>query len=455
MELTDSNSPVKRYEIILLSDNIEHESNNMFHKQRKQKRAFKDFFKMELDKKHIKKIRLLFGKMKSKEDLLALLNYAKILIHGEKAKPFTLSQLNYHYSPRANSKRYLQFSIKKKSGSVRTICSPNNGLKEIQKCLNLIFQFVYEAHSAANGFVSGRSIVDNAKVHAGSIYVYNIDLKDFFPSIDQARVWGRLKNAPFNLSAAQNRLELANIIASLCCHEMEVERLGASGSFVKMIKSVLPQGAPTSPTFSNIICERLDIKLSVAAKKFGLRYSRYADDITFSSMHNVYQKDSEFLSEIQNIIAGQNFHIKESKTRLQKQGFRQEVTGLVVNEKPNVNKRYISQLRMWIYYWEQYGYEKASSYFTPKYLAENRPGKKDKPILANVINGKLEFLKMVKGEKNSCYLKLKGRVDKLSSQMNPLSEVLRIWENEGIDKAMGYYYSFKKSNTDLRQINQI
>lgn len=100
-----------------------------------------------------------------------------------------------------------------------------------------------------------------------------------------------------------------------------------------------------------MICERLDIRLSGVAKRFGLKYSRYADDITFSSMHNVYQKDSEFLIEIARIITDQNFHIKESKTRLQKQGFRQEVTGLIVNDKPNVNKRYISQLRMWIYCW--------------------------------------------------------------------------------------------------------
>jgi RNA-directed DNA polymerase len=405
---------------------------------------------MEIDKKYKKTIITQFWEMKTKEELLALLNYAKVILYGEKAIPFSLNQLNYHYTPKANRKRYIQFTVKKKSGAERVISAPNNGLKEIQKCLNLVFQLVHEPNPAANGFVPGKSIVDNALIHAGSFYVYNIDLKDFFPSIDQARIWGRLKKPPFSLNESQNRLELANIISSLCCHEMEVERMDNTGTFVKVLKAVLPQGAPTSPVLSNIICERLDIRLSGVAKRFGLKYSRYADDITFSSMHNVYQKNSEFLTEISRIITDQNFHIKESKTRLQKQGFRQEVTGLIVNDKPNVNKRYISDLRMWIYYWEQYGYEKASSFFKPCYIADKGHVKKGTPSLENVLAGKLEYLKMVKGEKNSVYLGLAERIKKISTQSNPLNAVLLIWENQGIVKAMEYYYS----KTENEMINE-
>ena len=399
---------------------------------------------MKLDKKHLKTISILFGKMKTKEELLALLNYAKVVLYGEKAITFSLKQLNYHYTPKANRKRYNQFTVKKKSGAERVISAPNNGLKEIQKCLNLVFQLVHEPNPAANGFVPGKSIIDNALIHAGSFYVYNIDLKDFFPSIDQARIWGRLKKPPFNLNEDQKRLNLANIIASLCCHEMEVERLDNKGVFVKVLKSVLPQGAPTSPTLSNIICERLDIRLSGVAKRFGLKYSRYADDITFSSMHNVYQKDSEFLTEISRIITDQNFHIKKSKTRLQKQGFRQEVTGLIVNEKPNVNKRYISELRMWIYYWEQYGYEKARSFFKPRYIADKGHVKTRTPSLESVIAGKLDYLKMIKGADNELYLKLKSRFDALTGTVDPFEELLNVWENKGIDVAMIHYY---KENT--------
>ena len=133
----------------------------------------------------------------------------------------------------------------------------------------------------------------------------------------------------------------------------QVKEILKDGEFALEKRNVLPQGAPTSPILSNIICERLDLRLNGVAKRFGLKYSRYADDITFSSMHNVFQKNSDFLIEINRIINEQNFIIKHSKTRLQKQGYKQEVTGLIVNQKPNVDSRYISELRKWIYLWEK------------------------------------------------------------------------------------------------------
>lgn len=391
---------------------------------------------------HIIHIKQSFESMKSKEDLLELLNYCKGLIYGEKAKPFELRQLNFYSW--GNKNKYIAFNIRKKSGAERTIHAPVNGLKAIQKCLNLILQTIYEPHKAATGFVPNKSIVDNARIHTGSIYVYNIDLKDFFPSIEQARIWGRLQKPPFNLSKDNSRIQLANIIAALCCFEMEVERKNEqTGEWEKVVKNVLPQGAPTSPTITNIICERLDIRLSGVAKRFGLRYSRYADDITFSSMHNVFQKDGEFLKEMERIITDQNFTIKESKTRLQKQGYRQEVTGLLVNEKVNVQQKYVKQLRMWLYLWEKYGYEKATTYFSQQYIADKGHTKKLPPVMQNVIAGKLEYLRMVKGADNALYKKLRYRLDKLRFKNNQFDEILNIWEKEGIEKAMELYYQPK------------
>jgi RNA-directed DNA polymerase len=371
---------------------------------------------MTLDQAHINHLKNAFQKMESKEDFLGLLNYSKNLIYGDKAKPFELRHLNYHINTKSNARyRYRRFSIPKKSGEKRIIYAPNKGLKSIQKCLNLIFQVIYNPSHAAMGFVPGKSIVDNAKVHAGSVYVYNIDLKDFFPSIDQARWWGRLQHAPFNLKKGTERGEIANIIAVLCCHNMKVERKDENGEWQIEKRWVLPQGAPTSPTITNIICQQLDFYLLAVAKRFGLKYTRYADDITFSSMHNVYQKDSDFLKELHRIIEEQNFHIKESKTRLQKQGYRQEVTGLLVNEKPNVQKRYIKQLRMWLYYWERYGYDKASVYFILQYMENKGEALSGIPRIENVISGKLDYLKMVKGKENSTYLSLKKRFEELLS----------------------------------------
>lgn len=367
---------------------------------------------MKLEQAHIAQIKTAFQAMQSKEDFLHLLNAVKPFIYGKKAISFEMKQLTWHANPQLGGKRYVEFVINKKSGGDRKILAPVNGLKAIQRTINLVLQCVYEPSAAAMGFVKDRSIITNANMHIGHYYVYNIDLKDFFPSIDQARVWKTLQLKPFNLIGT-NRLEIANLIASLCCAEMEVERKKETGEWRKTFRKVLPQGAPTSPIISNIVCQKLDFLLLAVAKRFGLTYSRYADDITFSSLHNVYQPDGDFLKELNRIIAQQNFHVKESKTRLQKEGYRMEVTGLTVNEKANVQQRYIKQLRAWLYYWERYGFERASVFFAQQYLSDKTNVTQGMPDMAKVISGKLEYLKMVKGPENELFLNLHERFEKL------------------------------------------
>jgi len=410
---------------------------------------------MELTKENIDQIKVLFGKMKSKEDFVELLNYTKEIVYGEKAHPFTVKQINYHCNPKANKKRYTSFSIKKKSGTERIIHAPVKGLKAIQKCLNTIFQSIYDVNPAANGFVPGKSIVDNAKIHTGSYYVYNIDLKDFFPSIEAGRIWSRMQHPPFNLNEKSDRKDLANLITWLCCTEMEVERLDDSDNWQIVKRNVLPQGAPTSPTMSNIVCQRMDFYLSAAAKRFGLRYSRYADDITFSSIHNAFKPGSDFLNEVNRIVSQENFHIKESKTRLQKTGYRQEVTGLVVNDKVNVKQRYIKDLRTWLFYWEKYGFEKFSECFMPVYIADKSTITKGKPNMANVICGKLDYLKMVKGGECEMYLKLRARFnnlvkkDELISQEN-IPSIRILSSNSNLNQDHPVLKSAKINNSKLR-----
>lgn len=455
---------------------------------------------MKIDIEHITKIRTAFQEMQNKEDLLQLMNEVKPLVYGDKSVPFELKQLTWFANPKLGTKRYTNFKIRKKTGAERNIHAPVKGLKAIQKVIGFILQCMYEPHKAANGFVRERSIVDNARTHEGNKYVYNIDLKDFFPSIDQARVWKCFQLNPFSLTSDNteatefvrwedfkkeafnvdeeivfqqgigrmftqtpqgtlfvaknfdqekekfvifgkgstktkegnslkgtlwlvnsvptgNKLEIANILASICCTELEVERMNEAGEWQRVKRNVLPQGAPTSPVITNIVCQRLDYLLTGLSKRFGLKYSRYADDITFSSMHNVYQVGSDFLKELHRIIDNQGFHIKESKTRLQKEGYRKEVTGLIVNEKVNVSKRYIKQLRMWIYFWERYGSERAYGFFLHQYLADKAHISKGKPDMSNVIGGKLNYLRMVKGSDNQLYLKLKARYDALNSSV--------------------------------------
>jgi RNA-directed DNA polymerase len=374
---------------------------------------------MRLEERNIDDIRKAFCQMQTKNDLLQLLNYAKTFVYGEKTIPFELRQLTWYADPKNGGNRYTSFTIKKKSGSERTIHAPNKGLKAIQRSLALILQCVFRPHEAAMGFVKKRSILDNARIHEGSRYVYNIDLRDFFPSIDQARVWACLKLPPFDLGSSgkakkrnEPRLILAGIIASLCCTSLTVEREGASGNWVFLEMNVLPQGAPTSPVLSNVVCQRLDFLLTGVAKRFKLKYSRYADDITFSSMHNVFEEEGDFVKELRRVVENQHFHIKEEKTRLQEWSSRQEVTGLVVNEKANVRRQFVKDIRMWLNYWERYGFARTSAFFRKKYLMEQGAGNKDPDMIA-VLSGKLDYLHMIRGETDERYLSLVHRFNSL------------------------------------------
>lgn len=494
---------------------------------------------MKIENQHIERIKTLFEKMQNREDLLMLLNEANKIFFEVNDEQISLKMLTKYSIPKNAGACYRKFEIRKKSGGTREINAPEYELAHLQRIMSRVLQCVFEPHSAAYGFVWNKSIVDNAKKHQGQRYVYNIDLKDFFSSIDHGRVWKCLQLQPFNLNVqttapikimskhellrnvlqkrriplkragskryiqtnegvfylastiptaaeyiedhkskiAKEALEtiepvkpkklklkleptwfinrdpafdktaLANIIANLCCTELEVERMDEKGLWQTVKRRVLPQGAPTSPVLTNVVCQRLDHILTGVAKRFGLIYTRYADDITFSSMHNVYQTGSAFINELHRVIADQGFHIKESKTRLQKQEHRQEVTGLVVNEQVNVSKRYIKELRMWLNYWERYGYYKASSLFlqnkrnAPDRRINIHPVTTDKEYrhLSNVIEGKLAYLAMVKGLENSTYIGLKTRFDRLNGAFNKINSILLIWENQGIENAINKF----------------
>lgn len=354
-------------------------------------------------------IATLAKQMETKEDFLALLNYVKKsdMETSGLAKmfyPFTMKHINYYCNPRHSFHRYKQFKIKKKSGGYRQITAPRNrSFKFILHYTNEILKSLYTPSDYATGFCEGRSIVDNALPHKGHNYVFNIDLKDFFPSIEQARLWKRLQLKPFEFP-----VPVANIIAGLCFMKEEREIDGEKRDFY-----VLPQGAPTSPIITNMICDNLDRKLAGLARRFGVTYSRYADDITFSSMHNVYQEKGEFKKELYRIISGQNLTINENKTRLQKRGARQEVTGLIVSDRINVSRRYIQDIRNILYIWKRYGFVIATIKFLQKYKVEKGYMKKGSPNIVNVIGGKLLYLKMVRGENDSIYQKLNYQFNQL------------------------------------------
>jgi retron-type reverse transcriptase len=398
---------------------------------------------MKIEKAHIDQIRKKFAELQSKEDLVKLLSEAKNMLYGEMCKPFQLKSLTYYANPEICKKRYRTFTVKKKSGADRTINAPVNGLKSILKSLNFVLQIMYEPHQAATGFVINKSIVDNAKKHVGQHYVLNLDLKDFFHTFDRNRVKMGFMYEPFNLNGEKETL--AFLLASLCTHPIDVDG---------EVKTVLPQGSPTSPTLTNILCKKLDRRLNGLAKRFGATYTRYADDITFSSLHNIYN-DDQFNQELKRIIEeDQNLVINPKKTRLQKVGYRQEATGLIVNEKVNVHRRYVKQIRMWLYYWEKYGYQKAEHIFKLDYISDKGHIKNINAHLVNVLDGKLEFLKMVKGTEDMTYKGLKARFEKITGIKETknlskieLGSVLNTLVNKGLKKAMELYCRYKTNES--------
>lgn len=406
---------------------------------------------MKLEQAHIDQIRTQFAELQSKEDLVKLLSNSKNMLYGEECKPVHLKSLTYYANPTLCKKRYQTFTIKKKSGADRTINAPVKGLKSILRSLNFLLQCVYEPHEAATGFVLEKSIVDNAKKHVGHHYVLNIDLKDFFHTFDRNSVKMCFMYEPFNLNG--DKEPLAFLLASLCTHPFEID--GEE-------KTVLPQGSPTSPTLTNILCKKLDRRLTGLANRFGATYTRYADDITFSSPHNIYKRVEtphlndrgayeDFISELERLIQKEKLIINSTKTRLQKADYRQEATGLIVNNKVNVRRRYVKQIRMWLSYWEKFGYEKAEQIFKRDYIADKGHVKNINAHLVNVLDGKLEFLKMVKGIEDGTYKGLKERFEKLT-KMKEITEikkidmesVLNVLETKGLESALNLFERFKK-----------
>ncbi len=313
-------------------------------------------------------------------------------------------QLRYHLYIYPREKAYTTFQIPKKSGGVRLISAPKTSLKIIQQKLNQVLSSVYRCKPSTHGFAIGRGIVTNAKQHLRQKYVLNIDLKDFFPSINFGRVRGLLIAPPYNCT-----LEVATVLAQLCCHDNH-----------------LPQGAPTSPIISNMICAKLDSQLQRLAKKHRCIYTRYADDITFSTSkfkfppHLIwFSREAEKLilgNELKTIIEENGFLVNESKIRLQAKYKRQEVTGIIVNEKLNINRKYIRQIRAVLHAWEKYGLENAAAEFW-KYNNKTYRFQVDQNSFRNIIRGRIEFVGTVRGKDDPIYLNFLKWLKKLAPDL--------------------------------------
>ncbi|VDH03629.1 reverse transcriptase family protein [Bergeyella zoohelcum] len=363
-----------------------------------------------------------FENLQSLDDLVSIINYTLTEVFSFVG----ITKKNILFNTNPSNQRYRSFTIKKKTGGERVINAPKLLLVRTQKALSVIFTICMEIHPKAMGFTEGKSVVTNAQLHIGKNYVYNIDLKDFFHSFKKWQIKRIFTQTSFQFSE-----EIANCLTNLCVYALAID---------DKKEFVLPQGAPTSPILTNILCRKMDIALDKLAKKYKATYSRYADDITFSSNKAVFNNPN-FLQELEAIIHKNKLQINPKKTRLQKKSERQEVTGITVNEKLNTTRKYVKQIRMWLYLIEKYGVEKAETIFRKDYIKEKGHIKYNQNPMFSVIGGKLLYLKMVKSQEDSTYQKLAQRFDKICG-FN-VDTILDVWEKEGKEKAMEVFEATK------------
>lgn len=301
-------------------------------------------------------------------------------------------ELKYYLYILENSRKYFSFSIRKKSGGERQILSPSPSLKIIQSKLLQVLESVYYPKATVHGFVKDKSIVTNASMHSSKRNLLNLDLLDFFAVINFGRVRGLFMSRPYGLND-----KVATILAQICCHDNQ-----------------LPQGAPTSPIISNMICARMDSQLLGLAVQNRCVYTRYADDITFSTTIRRFpgslatilpSGEVELGSDLLEIIISNGFQVNSSKTRLQTEYRRQEVTGLVVNKFPNIKREFILQVRAMLHDWRVNEIDTAQRNHFNKWRTKVTPSFKDDPSFKNIVKGKIDFIGMVRGKEDPIYRK--------------------------------------------------
>ena len=256
---------------------------------------------------------------------------------------------------------YKEFKIGKANGGTRTILAPQGRLLTHQRWILRKILDRTTPHKYACGFVKGRSILDNARPHVGRKVVIRIDLQDFFPSISHRQVRKVFEQLGYPY-------RVASLLANLCT-----------------VDGFLPQGAPTSPALSNMVCGKLDRRFAGLKEKLKFRYSRYADDLVFSSDDDRLPNLIPFFKQV---LREEGFAVNQGKIRIMRQGQQQKVTGIVVNQKTSVDREHVRKLRAAVHRLKTQGPEAID--------IKTRPGSERDPLY--VLRGHLSFVRMVRGD---------------------------------------------------------
>ena len=313
-----------------------------------------------------------------------------------------LRYITYCLYSSSREKFYTEIVIPKSNGCERTLHAVGGQLKTLQrKCLDTFMTKGWQPSEYAHGFVPGKSIITNSKLHSHKKLVIKMDIKDFFPSITFARVAGMFKQWPFEFGQ-----EAAVALAQICCLPTE--------------NGPIPQGAVTSPYISNMLCRQLDSNLGMLAKKRRIHYSRYADDLTFSTSEQINPK--KFINEVEEIVEKNNFVVNQEKTRIMWYFQRQMVTGIIVNNQGlNVNRKYIRNTRAMLHNWDRHGLDSQLTITKPRRnSSESRPfhykhnfeamslPERRRRFIGHV-RGRIDFIGNVRGKEHLLYLRLKDQ----------------------------------------------
>lgn len=312
----------------------------------------------------------------------------------------TLIYYLYRYERETGSQLYKSFFIPKRNGSHRQILSPIHGLKVIQRKLTDYLYSIYTPRNNVCGFVRSRCAADGALRHIGTKLLLNLDLQNFFDSINFGRVRRLFMAPPYSFGA-----QAATTIAKIACYNNK-----------------LPQGAPCSPVIANMVCGSLDTALTRFANKYRMNYTRYADDITFSCKGNIatlnkavaYKDsngDTQIGYELKKIIEKNGFAINEKKVFIQGNNQRQCVTGLIVNKKLNVPREYIALTRSMLFSWQKHGILNAAKYYVEHagvyyHVPSDACYYNDERLqfwYNEVVTGRIQYIRSIKGSDDTVY----------------------------------------------------
>ena len=298
-----------------------------------------------------------------------------------------------------NQPVYHHYLIPKKSGGNRQIDAPNQSLKKVQKQLNRSLQGIYLCYkpNSVHGFVihpiserRAANIVENAFPHVGKKYVLNLDLENFFPSIKAKRIKDLFNDWMFLFN--ENMVNVLTLLTTINGH--------------------LPQGAPTSPVLSNMVCFQLDNQLKNWSEQHQITYTRYADDLTFSSDNPI---DAKLILDIRSIVIQNDFSVNEKKLRIRAKNRKQTVTGLIVNDKVNVDRKLMKKVRAMLHHFKMNGINSA----TQKHFDLNRLASMNEcQSFVDKLNGNIGFIGQVRGLEDKIFLKFKEQLSGINQNDN-------------------------------------